>query len=75
MSDKFVFDKTSPDADKYTEIDKFLQLTERFCKKGMSLALKRRYGEDYELPPLDTEGEDFARSALLKYKEKGNTAP
>ena len=35
MSDKFVFDKTSPDADKYTEIDKFLQLTERFCKKGI----------------------------------------
>ncbi|MBP5269176.1 MAG: hypothetical protein J6Z29_11550 [Ruminococcus sp.] len=35
MSDKFVFDKTSPDADKYTEVDKFLQLTERFCKKGI----------------------------------------
>ncbi|SFD01930.1 hypothetical protein [Ruminococcus albus] len=35
MSDKFVFDKTSPNADKYTEVDKFLQLTERFCKKGI----------------------------------------
>ena len=41
----------------------------------LRLALKRRYGEDYELPPLGTENEDFAREALLRYKEKGNTAP
>ena len=41
----------------------------------LRLALKRRYGEDYELPELSTENEDFAREALLRYKEKGNTAP
>ena len=41
----------------------------------LKLALKRRYGEDFELPFLSTEGEDFARAALLQYKEKGNTAP
>ncbi|ADU21093.1 hypothetical protein [Ruminococcus albus] len=35
MSEKFVYDKSSPDADKYTEVDKFLQLTERYCKKGL----------------------------------------
>ncbi|MBR3031852.1 MAG: glutamine amidotransferase [Clostridiales bacterium] len=41
----------------------------------LSLALKRRYGEDYELPELSMENEEFARAALLRYKEKGNTAP
>ncbi len=53
----------------------FLPKNPRMTDHLLSLALKRRYGENYELPPLDTEGEDFARSALLKYKEKGNTAP
>jgi CobQ-like glutamine amidotransferase family enzyme len=41
----------------------------------LRVALKRRYGDDYELPELSTENEDFARAALLRYKEKGNTAP
>lgn len=35
MSEKFVYDKSAPDADKYTEVDKFLQLTERYCKKSI----------------------------------------
>lgn len=53
----------------------FLPKNPRMTDHLLRLALKRRYGEDYELPPLDTAGEDFARAALLAYKEKGNTAP
>ena len=41
----------------------------------LRIALKRRYGEEYVLPELPTDCEDFARAALLRYKEKGNTAP
>ncbi|MBO7563468.1 MAG: glutamine amidotransferase [Clostridiales bacterium] len=53
----------------------FLPKNPRMTDHLLSLALKRRYGEDYELPELSTENEDFARAALLRYKEKGNTAP
>ena len=53
----------------------FLPKNPRMTDHLLRLALKRRYGEDYELPELSTESEDFARAALLKYKEKGNTAP
>jgi len=53
----------------------FLPKNPRMTDHLLSLALKRRYGEDYELPGLSTENEDFARAALLRYKEKGNTAP
>ena len=53
----------------------FLPKNPRMTDHLLRLALKRRYGEDYELPELSTENEDFARAALLRYKEKGNTAP
>jgi len=53
----------------------FLPKNPRMTDHLISLALKRRYGEDYEIPDLDTTNEDFARAALLAYKEKGNTAP
>ena len=53
----------------------FLPKNPRMTDHLLRIALKRRYGEDYELPVLSTESEDFARAALLKYKEKGNTAP
>ena len=53
----------------------FLPKNPRMTDHLLRLALKRRYGEEYELPDLSTEGEDFARAALLRYKEKGNTAP
>ena len=53
----------------------FLPKNPRMTDHLLKLALKRRYGEDFELPFLSTEGEDFARAALLQYKEKGNTAP
>lgn len=53
----------------------FLPKNPRMTDHLLQLALKRRYGDDFELPPLDTTGEDFARAALLQYKEKGNTAP
>ena len=53
----------------------FLPKNPRMTDHLLSIALKRRYGEDYELPELSTENEDFARAALLRYKEKGNTAP
>ena len=53
----------------------FLPKNPRMTDHLLKLALKRRYGEDFELPFLSMEGEDFARAALLQYKEKGNTAP
>lgn len=53
----------------------FLPKNPRMTDHLLRLALKRRYGEEYELPVLSTENEDFARKALLRYKEKGNTAP
>ena len=53
----------------------FLPKNPRMTDHLLRLALKRRYGDDYELPALSTENEDFARAALLRYKEKGNTAP
>jgi CobQ-like glutamine amidotransferase family enzyme len=53
----------------------FLPKNPRMTDHLLSLALKRRYGEEYELPELDTKVEDLARAALLRYKEKGNTAP
>ena len=55
MSEKFVFDASSPDADKYTEVDKFLQLTERFCKKGIgSIANKfaSKFGRKNDSKPM-----------------------
>ena len=33
----------------------------------LSIALKRKYGEDYELPSLSTETEDLARKQALDY--------
>ena len=53
----------------------FLPKNPRMTDHLLRVALKRRYGDDYELPELSTENEDFARAALLRYKEKGNTAP
>ena len=53
----------------------FLPKNPRMTDHLLSLALKRRYGEEYVLPELSTENEDFARKALLAYKAKGNTAP
>lgn len=53
----------------------FLPKNPRMTDHLLRLALKRRYGEEFELSPLDMSGEEFAREALLKYKEKGNTAP
>ena len=35
----------------------------------LKLALKRKYGEDYELPELSTETEDLARKQALDYIE------
>jgi CobQ-like glutamine amidotransferase family enzyme len=35
----------------------------------LELALKRKYGEDYELPELSTETEDLARKQALDYIE------
>ena len=35
----------------------------------LSLALKRKYGEDYELPELSTEVEDLARKQAIDYIE------
>ena len=50
MSEKFVFDKTSPDADKYTELDKFLQLTERFSKMNLGpMKLANKVGSKFGL--------------------------
>ena len=53
----------------------FLPKNPRMTDHLIRIALKRRYGEDYELPELSMETEEFARAALLRYKEKGNTAP
>lgn len=53
----------------------FLPKNPRMTDHLLRVALKRRYGDDYEIPELSTENEDFARAALLRYKEKGNTAP
>ena len=53
----------------------FLPKNPRMTDHLLHIALKRRYGEEYELPELPTDCEDFARAALLRYKEKGNTAP
>ena len=50
MNNKFEFDKSSPDADKYTEVDKFLQLTERFRKINPStMKLANRVGSKFGL--------------------------
>ena len=53
----------------------FLPKNPRMTDHLIRIALKRRYGEDYELRELSMETEEFARAALLRYKEKGNTAP
>lgn len=39
----------------------------------LSLALKRKYGDSYELPPLSTEFEDLASKVALNYIAKGST--
>ena len=39
----------------------------------LSLALKRKYGEDYVLPELSTENEDLARKQAIEYIEGKTT--
>ena len=39
----------------------------------LSLALKRKYGDDYELSELTTEAEDLARKQALDYIEGNST--
>lgn len=49
----------------------FLPKNPRIADMLIERAMKNRYGEDYELPPLDSEIEDEARNQAMDYIQNG----